>query len=216
MSTNLVRFYKKWKQNNFKTEKAGHPVGEHFDYISIQGLGQDKAITDRQVQTKDQLEYGREWDLYQRGQEQTAEGIPLSEWPVLGGEDQARAEITRLNSHAVHTVEAMAACSDAGLIQIGHGAMDLRKKAQIYLEESAPKAAAANLTVMNDKLTAENLALQTRVSALEAIMSEAPKADTAVPDTRIGQMEAQIAVLVAAQGDISAKRGPGRPKTKVA
>jgi len=213
-STNLVHFYKKWKQNNFKTAQEGRPVGEYFDYVSIQGLGQDKGGANRQVQEKDKFEYSREWDLYERGKEQTAEGIPLSEWPVLGGEDAAKAEITRLNSHSVYTVEAMAAVSDAGLIQIGHGAMDLRKKAKIYLEESAPKAAAANMRVLNDKLEAENLALQTRVSALEASMLAAQEAPAvpAVSDDRMNQLEAQLAALAASQTDVDAKRKPGRPR----
>ena len=130
---------------------------------------------------------------------------------MLGGEDAAKAEITRLNSHSIYTVEAMAEVSDAGLIQIGHGAMDLRKKAKIYLEESAPKAAAANMRVLNDKLMAENLALQTRVSALEASML-AVKDETPRADDRLDELEAQLAALAASQSDVDAKRKPGRPR----
>ena len=181
-STNLVRFHKKWLQHNVKTLQAGHPVGEEFDYIEIRGLGQDKTVMNRKVQDKDFNEYPREWDLYQKGQEQVAEGTPLREWPSMN-----EAEIIRLNSYAVYTIEALAVVNDAGLQQIGPGARELQNRAKYYLEDAVPKAAAANMAVQNDTLRAENEVLQTRLSRLEAQMLEMAE-------------------------DEPAKRGPGRPK----
>ncbi len=184
-STNLVRFYRRWVQNNSKSEQEGHPVGEEFDYVEIRGLGQDKTVVDRKAEVKDQIEYSREWDLYQRGLEQVAEGTPLREWPVM-----THGEIVRLNSYGVHTIEAMVALSDAGLQQIGPGTRQLQLRAKAFLEEDAPKAAMANLRVQNDELRAEkerftneNLRLQARIVELEEHEAEKPE-----------------------------KRGPGRPK----
>ena len=184
-SSNLVRFYRHWVQNNFQSEREGHPVGEELDYVEIRGLGQDKTIVNRKVGVKDQLEYAREWDLYQRGLEQVAEGTPLREWPVM-----THNEIVRLNSYGVHTIEAVVALTDAGLQEAGPGTRQLQLRAKAFLEEDAPKAAMANLRVQNDelraekeRLTNENLQLQARIVELEEHEAEKPE-----------------------------KRGPGRPK----
>lgn len=185
-NTNLVRFYKNWKQNNDESEKQGRPVGVEFDYVEIRGLGQDKTVVKRKAMLADQNEYPREWDLYQRGLEQTAEGTPLREWPVMTPD-----EILRLNSHNIHTIEALVAVSDAGLQQIGQGARQLQQRAKAFLDEDAPKAAAANLRVQVDEQRAEIEALQTKVGQLEAENEElrqVPEDETAL------------------------KRGPGRPK----
>ncbi len=148
--SNLVRFHKKWVQNNFKSEEAGRPVGEERDYIEIRAVGQQHQVVDCRVTTQHQLDYAREWDLYQRGIEQVASGTPLREWPVMTHDD-----IHRLKSYAVHTIEALVGLSDAGLQEVGPGTRDLQKRAKAFLEEDAPKAATANLRVQNAVLLAE-------------------------------------------------------------
>ena len=211
-STNVVRFYRHWLQNNHESEAAGRPVGEEFDYVEIIGLGQSKTVVKRKATVKDQIEYSREWDLYQRGMEQVAKGTPLREWPVM-----TQAEILRLNSYGVHTIETVTALSDAGLQTIGPGARQLQLRAKAFLEEDAPKAATANLRVANAEQRTEIEALQAKVSQLEAENAELREAkDTetpSTPDPRMDQLEAQLAELTAAQ-EAKPKRGPGRPKVK--
>lgn len=183
-STNLVRFYKHWVQNNKKSELQGRPVGDDLDYIEIRGLGQAKTVVKRKSTAQDQNEYHRQFDLYQRGLEQVAEGTPLREWPVMTTE-----EIVRLNSYSVHTIEALVAVSDAVLQKMGAGARQLQQRAKAFLEEDAPKAAMANMRVANDELRTENHGLERRVATLEATIAEMNKQDSEVP-----------------------KRGPGRPR----
>ena len=175
-STNLVRFYKHWIQNNKESERQGRPVGEEVDYVEIRGLGQDKTVVKRKATLQDQNDYHREWGLYQRGLEQTAEGTPLREWPVM-----TREEILRLNSHSIHTIEALVAVSDAGLQEMGHGARQLQQRAKAFLEEDAPKAAAANLRVRTEELQTENERLITENTRLQARIEELEKASE--PDT---------------------------------
>ena len=186
-STNLVKFYRQWVKNDWKSEQEGRPLGDTFDFISIRGLGQDKSHVKRKSGPKDQMDYPREWDLYQRGLEQVALGTPLNQWPVMD-EDS----ILRLNSHNIHTIEAVANLSDAGILEVGTGARELQKRAKKFIEDDSPKAAAANLKVRAEKLTAENEALQTRIGRLE--------------------MENEALRETIAEEDTSSKRGPGRPK----
>ena len=223
-STNLVLFYKHWKQNNKESERQGRPIGEELDYVEIRGLGQDKTVVKRAAALADQNEYHREWGLYQRGLEQVAEGTPLREWPVMTPE-----EILRLNSHSIHTIEALVAVSDAGLQEMGHGARQIQQRAKAYLEEDAPKAAAANLRVLSDEQRTEIERLTNENAGLQAQVDELVKANVANPGSRgpggspdrmvpedmeITELKARLEKTEALleEATTPAKRRPGRPR----
>ena len=201
--TNLVRFFRHWVQNNFKSEQAGHPVGEEFDFIEIKGLGQPNSVVHCKVNTQHQIDYGREWDLYQRGQEQVAEGTPLREWPVM-----THGEIVRLNSFGVYTIEAMVDLSDAGLQKIGPGTRALQLRAKAFLEEDAPKAAMANLRVKGDEdrqtIQDQDLEIKQLKARLAETVEPAPEEHAALV-AKLKETEAQLE-------EVTMKRGPGRPK----
>ena len=171
-STNIVKFYSQWVQNNFKTAQEGRPVGEAMDYIEIRAPGQDKTVVKRAVKTADQVEYAREFALYKAGEEQTHEGTPLVEWTALNQED-----VTRLTSCHIYTIENLAGLSDAGLeelkMRFGPGLRDLQKRAKYYLEEAAPKSAVANLKARVDELTAKLERVELDNRRLEAKLTEA-------------------------------------------
>lgn len=173
-NTNLVRFYKHWVQNNFATEREGRPVGKDLDYVEIRGLGQDKQVTKRKVRPQDLNEYARQWDLYQRGIEQRADGTPLEQWPTLGTE-----EILMLRSHNIHTLEALCQVDDSGLLHMGPGTRKLQDRCKYYMNEEAPKAASANLLAQVDELRADNEKLATEVAQLRGQIDDLTTPDEA-------------------------------------
>ena len=159
--TNVVRFYEYWKPDKSQTEAQGFEVGEKIDYIEIHGAGSKLSVFHRKVTEQDKIVYGHEWDLYQRGLEQVAEGTPLAVWPVLTG-----GVIANLKSHNIHTIEALAACSDAALQNIGPGTRQLQNAAKSFLEEAI--SGNANLPAENVDLQAENERLVAKIAELEA------------------------------------------------
>ena len=158
-TTNIARFFKRWKPNNFQSEQQGKLVGEEVDYIEIRTPGDKLNISKRQATAQDKSQYFHEWDLYQQGMEQVAKGTPLCQWPVM--EDDT---IAMLNYHNIHTVEALAALSDAGLQQIGIGARKLQRGAELFLEEV--KAKGIETSAENDAAKAENERLCQRRSKI--------------------------------------------------
>ena len=189
-NTNVARFYKHWAQNNFQSEKQGKPIGEEVDYIEIRSPKDKLNVFKRLATAQDKSNYPAAWELYQRGPEQAAEGTPLCKWSVM-----TETTISMLNSHDIHTIETLASLSDAGLHQIGQGALQLQQGAKLFLEEALTKAAGTSaenvaLRVQVDELRQENEALRVEKQQLEARL--------AVPeDTKIASLEAENAELEA-------------------
>ena len=163
-STNCVRFFRHWVKNNYQSEEQGRLVGEEVDYIEIRAAGDKLTAFQRPATSDDQIEYSREWDQYQRGEEQIAEGTPLREWPVMN-----EGTIAMLRSLNIHTIEVMAECSDAALLKIGTGARQLQTAAKTFLEQAPsrtanPPAESADLRVENERLAAKVAELETKTA----------------------------------------------------
>jgi hypothetical protein len=95
------------------------------DFVEISFIGAKDTLVER-VQPSHMAQFRSEWDAYCDGRPiQRRNGIPLTDLPEL---DEARAEsyITR----NVHTLEELAALSDAQCQGIGHGALTDRQGAR--------------------------------------------------------------------------------------
>ena len=191
-TTNIAHFFKRWKPNNFQSEKQGKPVGEEVDYIEIRIPGDKLVVSKRQATAQDISQYHHEWDLYQRGMEQVAKGTPLCQWPVM--ED---ATIAMLNYHNIHTVEALAALSDAGLQQIGIGARKLQHGAELFLEEVQAKG--IETSAENDAVKAENERLVAKVTELETLTKAVDTSDSRVENERLVAKVAELEARMAKQ-----------------
>jgi len=71
------------------------------------------------------------YDQFRKNQAPELSGTPLETWPAL---DVAR--IADLKALHIHTLEQLAALSDAGLAKLGMGARELQKLARARLEEA--------------------------------------------------------------------------------
>ena len=152
--TAFVRFYQRAVSQKFQSEEEGRPIYKQFDYVEIRQPGEDKQVVDRKVCDLDKERWPEQWARYQRGQEQVADGTPLSEWPNLGV-----TEVARLKSINIHTIEHLAGLDDMGLQKLGPGARELQKQAKYFLEEAVPTSAVANLKGMYDRLIGDALRL---------------------------------------------------------
>jgi len=95
------------------------------DFVEISFIGAKDTLVER-VQPSHMAQFRPEWDAYCDGRPmQRREGIPLTELPGLDGE---RAE--NYIARNVHTLEELAALSDAQCQGIGHGTLTDRQGAR--------------------------------------------------------------------------------------
>lgn len=90
--------------------------------------------------------YNEQYKAFKNGEVQSMAGTPLSEAPFLT--EGKRRELKALN---VHTVEALAALGGNALKQIGMSGLDLKTKAQAYLDNAA---GSADMTAMAGEIAA--------------------------------------------------------------
>lgn len=107
----------------------------------------------------EEITYAQRWpEAYERfkaGQEQVAEGTPLSELPFLT--EAKRAELRALK---VYTAEALASLDGKNLSNLGADGRALKNQAAAYIEKAAGGARDVALAAENEALRAELEALR--------------------------------------------------------
>lgn len=168
-----VKFFKQAVHMKAKSEKAGRPIYEDRDFISIIVPGStDKHV--REVRESDKERFAVQWAKYLANQEQVPDGTPLEDWPVLTASQ--REELKHLK---VYTVETIAGLSDAQCQKLGPGYTGIRAKAQAFLEVARDSAAAQRYAAENEQLRRELEDLKTVVANLQAQMDKKGRKEAA-------------------------------------
>ena len=150
----LVKFYKDAVHMKAASDKAGHPVFEDRDFISIIIPGDATQSMEREVTERDKQRFWKQWQRYENNQGEEVEGWRVEQWPAITpGEAQA------LKHSNFLTVEQIANASDTQCKSL-MGGMTLRAKAKAALEQAKDSAAV-------EKYAAENVELKSRIDALE-------------------------------------------------
>jgi hypothetical protein len=174
----FVEFYWREVKNEAKSLAEGRPIFESREYIKIIAAGDKTKTWDRPVQkthngtTPSDLDrFHRQWAAFQRQDEQVTEGTPLAEWPQI-----TRSDAAMLKSHGIHTVETLAALSDANVTNI-LGGRSYREMAKSYLAKAKEGAGAAQLAIVNQNLQDQITALTNQIKGLtDAGLSPQPQA----------------------------------------
>lgn len=137
---------------------------EFFDapFIRVEDPGQSKwairdglAWIDDQNPNSDSRRYPKQWEAYKSGRAAEEAGTPLADWPAI-----VRGHVEALRARGIYTVEQLATLPDSAT-QF-HGALDLRAKAQKWLEARSAAAPAADIEALRremDELKAANAKL---------------------------------------------------------
>mgnify|MGYP006421998785 CR=1 FL=1 len=129
--------------------------GKNMVQVEVPGL---KESTRRQVRPEDAKRWPAQWAAFMDEQEMPAiEGTPLTEIPGMTPERIVELSVLRLT-----TVEQIAELSDAGLQNLGMGALVFRRAAQQVMAMKGNSGAAE-----------ENLALKAQIAQLEADKAKA-------------------------------------------
>lgn len=174
----MARFEKRAVLNAFESDKAGKPIYEDRDYITITQPGAKSDLT-REVITEwrsdvppDTIRWGRQWDAYRKNEVQLSSGIPLENWPPMG---VAPAAIKGFKAADIFTVEQLSGIPDSVLA--GVPVLDGRKWRDLaikYCEAAVGGAPIAALQSENEVLRQQITLMRKDIEALAANQKKTP------------------------------------------
>lgn len=142
----FVEFFLDSREHPAKSAEAGRPVHVDVEMVRIINPGS----RDEYVAKADEdiiRQYPEEYRRWKETKRNTIEGTPLEMWPVM-----TPAIVADLKYQRIYTVEQLATCSDTAIQKLGHGFLDLRKKAQAFLEVAKDSAAVQKYAAENEQL----------------------------------------------------------------
>jgi hypothetical protein len=142
-------------QDELASAREGRPIFKNEERVEIFLPGNPHTMPVHRVNDDHRNRWPREYELFRQGMEQTAEGTPIEEWPVVN-----RAQVMELRSLGIQTIEEIANLSDIAC-QKAMGLQGLRIKARVFLDDAAAMALTEQQGAELEKQRAE-LASQAR------------------------------------------------------
>lgn len=185
----FVRFERVPVDDPAATLAAGHYVAKDVDMVNVTPP-YSKDIMKYKVsnwleQLKTDMQNGRipaqwvthyhkQYDAWLNGQELPLDGIPIKGWGVISPAQQE----TLIKMHVL-TVEQLAVITDEGIRRIGMGGIDLKNKANAWLDNLKKSGRStieiATLKKENHQLQMSVESLEKQVKALSALVESEPK-----------------------------------------
>lgn len=158
-----VEFRREAKQNMAKSEQAGRPIFDEFDYIHITVPGGKTKVIEK-VNDGHKQRFPDHWRLHQEKMNgRTGEaliGTPLDQWPAM-----SLSQTYELRALGIHTVDQLAHLTEAGIAAIGLGGRELKAKAAAFLAQATNNSEV-------EALAADNLHLSEEVERLNKTVQE--------------------------------------------
>jgi len=167
-----VRFYKKQIQNNFETEKQGHPIFVECDFVAIHLPGDKTTSIDTFVNESHKERFPRQWAHYVNNNKEGEQliGTPIAEWALI-----SRTIAEELKYLGFKTVESIAGASDSQLQSLGMRAgmqpHAFRERAQRYLSQANREATSNADAAEKQALRDENEAAMRAIAELREQMA---------------------------------------------
>jgi hypothetical protein len=145
-----IQFYLKTDRDQEATKAEGRPIYKDYEYIRVQVAGDRGNMVERPATPQDKRRFAAQYAKFKAEEEQTPDGIPLSEWPGI-----STAQIEELKYFKIYTVEQLAEVSDSNGQQL-IAFHKWRDKARLYiqaLKDAAPmEKLQAELQTRDDKI----------------------------------------------------------------
>jgi len=171
------------RENRRETLKAGRPIFNDIEVVEMRIPGDRERVIIQPAHHVWRYQQGqpltfamRFADQYRRfreGGQQLHSGTPLSQMP-----DIPQRKVLELKALSVFTVEQMANIEGQPLKALGMGAVELKRKAQEFLDRASGAGSAARLTQENADMRKQLEALQAQVSSLAAVPALSDDEDT--------------------------------------
>ena len=135
------------------TAKSSSAIYDDEIYAEIFIKGSTNTSYGRPKKDQDEIDFKEEWEAYVNNCDYVSSGTPLSALPTIG----PSAEMN-LNAKGIKSVEDLAGLSDAIVIGGERGMLELRNRAQAYLDALNPERAKERDILENaQKATIEEL-----------------------------------------------------------
>jgi len=157
-----VVFHMEAVKNGFKSEQEGRPIFDDVPHCRIHIPGDKNTITDDPVTDEHKQRFAPQWEKFLKGMEQSPEGTPLEQWPIL-----TRGQVYEFKALNVMTVEQLAGMSDSNA-QRFMGGHELRRKADTFLKLAKDTAEAQRLVTVNAELEGRLASQDVLISQLNA------------------------------------------------
>jgi len=155
----FAQFYMHAKQDQARTKEEARPIFVDTPYVMIMVPGDKDNIVRRPVRLSDQQRFPKQWDAFERGQEQAQEGTPLEQWPLL-----KRSQVEEMKFFGVHTIEALAQMPDSH----GQNFMGINKLKQLAKDHMKSAKSDAPMIALRD----ENEELKARLDQQQEQINE--------------------------------------------
>lgn len=167
----LVRFERRAVEDKARSLELGHYVAKDIDYVQVtppfskdcfeSKVEQWFATVERNVREnrtpQKWLEYWKKsYENFKKGEETPLNGTPIKDWSAI-----SPAQIKMLIHLNILTIEDMAVVNDEGLRRIGMGGLDLKRKANAWLQAAKD----------HGPLVMENAALKTQIEQMAGSIS---------------------------------------------
>jgi hypothetical protein len=153
-----ARFYLVPKKNEAKSAEEGRPVFEDREYIELIAAGNSTNIIRKPASDRERQQFRREYSLFKEGDVEQITGTRLTEVPWI-----TRSQVEELMYRKVRTLEALADISDTECNV--PGMLDLRRKAQAWLQKASEAAPFTAMQAEMEDLRKQLAALQAQQGA---------------------------------------------------
>lgn len=176
----FVRFRLHPKKDDKATAEAGRPIYKNVEYISISAAGDKFNQVDRPATRSDKLRFRRQYKAWKDHQEDSADGTPLSKWPLIDA-----AQVEELKHFNIHTVEQLALMPDGNIPNVGN-ISHLKKHAVDYLALARGSAPTVQLRNELEKRDALMAAMQRQMDEQARLIQQlsAPQAHEDSPEVK--------------------------------
>jgi hypothetical protein len=166
----FVVFERKAVQNKVKSEAAGRPIFDEFDYIEITIPGGKTKVVEK-VTDHHKQRFPKHWELHQKMLDgktgASLIGTPLDQWPAM-----SVSQVHEMRALGIHTVDQLAHLNENGISAIGRGGRELKAKAAAFIAQASGDAEAEALAAENIRQADEITDLRNQIAQLAEQMRQ--------------------------------------------
>ena len=165
--TIVPRFYMAAEKNEYQSNQQGRPVFDSVEMVEMIIMGDNKNRPVQRVADEHRDRWPQFYAKFKAGQEQSADGTPLEQWPMV-----TVGQVFELKAARITTVEQLAAVVDSALPNLGMGARTLRDNAIAWLDRSKGTAEVSKLIKRAEDAEFKALEMQEQMAELRRQIDE--------------------------------------------